>query len=240
MSAYSNNIIDSLSLLNEAINRRLHHFFQKENTGPFAFPEIQLEQNNPSLNHFLVKHQVNVEEHIILLLSLAPHIQPNFLDAIIQQYLPNGGDFPEIGGVKGNNHRGTMATGETALFILAGNDINKRIQVAPYFSPDHFFANENILQLETLKEGEPRMSGKIILQQEYVDLFTIGTITKPTFGTDFPAKLVTTKMEWDDVVLNSKTAQAIHDIKIWLHHNVHFMQDWGMEKRVKPGYRTLF
>ncbi len=240
MFSTQQNITYSLRFLQEAINRRLQYFFGKDDAAPFVWPEIKLEQDNTPLHHFVENHEVCIEELLILLLALVPHFQPNFIDVIIQQYLPNGGEFPEIGGVKGNNHRGTMATGETALFILAGNDINKRIQVAQYFSPDHFFAKENILQLETVKDGEPRMSGKIILQQEYVDLFTIGTITKPTFGTDFPAKLVTTKMEWDDLVLNSKTAQTIHYIKIWLHHNAHFMQDWGMEKRIKPGYRALF
>src|SRR5439155_19945576 len=138
--------------------------------------------------HFIVNHKLNIEEYIILLLALVPHIQPNFIDSIVQQYLPNGGEFAEIGGVKGNNHRGTIPTGETALFILAGNDMFKRMQASYYFSPDHFFAKENVLQLESLQNGEPRMSGKIILQQEYIDLFTIGKISKPVFGPDFPAK----------------------------------------------------
>lgn len=80
------------------------------------------------------------------------------------------------------------------------------------------------------------MSGKIILQQEYVELFTVGTIAKPSFSQDFPAKLVTTKMEWEDLVFKPKTAQQIHDIQIWLDCNNIFLQDWGMEKRNKPGY----
>jgi len=239
MNSAPDNIACSVSFLHDTINGRLQHFFQKD-TGAFSFPEIRFEQDNTSFNHFLVKHGVNIEEYTILLLALVPHLQPNFLDAIIQQFLPNGGEFAEIGGVKGNNHRGTIPTGETALFILAGNDIAKRIQVSQYFSSDHFFAKENIIQLESVKEGEPRMSGKIILQQEYVDLFTTGIVSKPSFGLDFPAKLVTTKMEWDDLILSPKTAQPISDIKVWLQHNTAFMQGWGMDKKVKPGFRALF
>ena len=234
------NITHSLSFLREAIERRLKNFFNKENSEPFAWPEIKLEQDNAPLNHFLVKHQMNIEEYVILLLALAPHVQPNFLDAIIQQYLPNGGEFPEIGGVKGNNHRGTLPTGETALFVLGGNDVFRRMQSSFYFSPDHFFARENILQLESLHDGEPRMSGKIILQPEYIDLFTIGMATKPKFGPDFPARNITTKMDWADLVLNPRTEQQIHDIKIWLDHNSSLLGDWGMEKKIKPGYRALF
>jgi len=233
-------MIHSLSTLQEIIYRRLNDFFQKENAESFTYPEIKLEDDGTPLNRFLAQHKVNIEEYIILLLALTPHIQPNFLDAIIQRYLPNGGEFPEIGGVKGNNPRGTLPTGETALFILSGNDITNRMRASQYFSPDHFFAGESILTLETMKEGEPRMSGKIIMQQEYVDLFTTGAVSKPSFGPEFPAKLVTTKMNWDDLILNPKTAQPINDIKIWLLHNEYFMQGWGMEKKIKPGFRALF
>jgi AAA+ superfamily predicted ATPase len=240
MMHLSQNIETSLSFLSETINLRLSHFFKKENNESFAYPALQLQQDNTPINHFLIRHNVNIEEYILLLLALTPHIQPNFLDSTIQQFLPNGGEFPEIGGVKGINHRSTIPTGETVLFIIAGSDINKRMETSRYFSPDHFFAKENILYLEAVKDGEPRMSGKIILQQEYVELLTTGKITKPSFGPDFPAKLVTTKMTWDDLILNSKTAQQIDDIKIWLNHNDFFMKTWEMEKRIKPGYRALF
>lgn len=240
MQNHHNNINSSLAFLQDIMNRRLAEFFGKENATAFSFPEITIEPDDSPFNYFLEQHRLNIEEYSILLLALMPHIRPNFLDSIIQQYLPNGGEFPEIGGVKGNNHRGTLPTGETALFVLAGNDIVKRMQASYYFSSEHFLAKENILTLETVKDGEPRMSGKLMLQPEYVDLFTVGTISKPVFGPDFPAKNISTKMDWSDLILNQKTKQQIHDIKIWLDHNASFMNDWGMEKKIKPGYRALF
>jgi hypothetical protein len=240
MNVFVKNIAQSFLFLQEVINRRLQEFFIPEKAAPFAYPELTIEADNAPLNNLLIKHNMNIEEYLILLLALAPHLQPSYLDSVIQQYLPNGGEFPEIGGVKGTNHRGTLATGETALFLLAGNDLFRRLHALQYFSPDHFFAKENILLLETVKEGEPRMSGKLLLQQEYVDLLTLGTSAKPSFGPEFPAKLVTTNMTWDDLVLNPKTSGPINDIKIWLEHNSTFLHDWGMARKVKPGFRALF
>ncbi len=240
MEEQYHNIRHSLEFLCKLCNKRLQSFFQKEDAEPFAYPQISLEEEQSPFNNFLFTHKVTIEEFIILLLALFPHVQPNFLDNIIHQYLPNGGEFPEIGGVKGQNQRSTIPTGETALFFLGGNDVAKRMQMSFYFSSDHFFAKENILQLETVNNGEPRMSGKIVLQQEYVDLFTLGAITKPVFGPDFPAKNISTKMDWSDLILNPKTRQQIQDIKIWLDHNASFMSEWGMEKKIKPGFRALF
>lgn len=240
MIASAQNVISSIHFLKEVINRRLHTFFQKEQNISFSYPEITLEANDTPLNQMMLSHNMNIEEYIILLLGLAPHIQPNFLDSSIQEYLPQGGEFPDIGGVKGVHHRATLPTGETALFILGGIDLHKRMQCLNYFSPDHYFAKENILQLESVNDGEPKMSGKIILQQEHVELFTQGKVSKPSFSPEFPAKRVTTKMEWEDLVIKPKTAEQINDIQIWLHHNKAFLQDWEMEKKVKPGYRALF
>lgn len=235
-------IINTLSdALEKIIDNRLQLFFEKDNKGTFIYPTIKPTKSNKSALHtFIRAHKLNNDELTILLLAFMPHVKPNFMDVVIQQYLPNGGEFPEIGGVKGGNHRGTIPTGETALFIIAGNDIDKRIRASVYFSPDHFFAKENILILEQVKEGEPRLSGKLMLQQEYVDLFTTGIISKPAFGAEFPAKLVSTKMEWKDLVLSPKTALLISDIKIWLQHNNRLIDEWKMDKRIRPGYKALF
>ena len=83
------------------MKRRLDDFFNKENADAFSIPEITIEPDDAPLNHFLIEYKPNIEEYTILLLALFPHIQPNFLDAVIQQYLPAGGDFV-VGEVRGD------------------------------------------------------------------------------------------------------------------------------------------
>src|SRR6185503_14589408 len=43
----------------------------------------------------------------IVMLTLMPHVYPSFFESIIMEHLPNGGDFPEIGGVEAANRRDT-------------------------------------------------------------------------------------------------------------------------------------
>ena len=90
-------------------------------------------------------------EKLILLLALIPHIQPHFFDSL----LPPKGNHPQIGGIRGKNHRGFLPTGETALFLLAGDDLEKRFEVQQLFGPDHFFAKERILWLAPPENNEP-------------------------------------------------------------------------------------
>lgn len=211
----------------------------KQQTTQSHFAFCPSEENSP-YNSFLIEHHLSSHEIVILLLGLIPHLQPNFFETVILEHFPGGGDLPEIGGVKGTNHRGMLPTGETVQFILAGNDIPNRLKIAKYFSSEHFFIKKNILFLETVKEGEPRLSGRIILSQECVELLTLGTVSPPVFSPDFPAKEVKTSMTWEDLVLHPTTHGYLNDIKVWLQYHKDLAEDPVIARKLKQGYRVLF
>lgn len=193
-----------------------------------------------ALDTFIERNHLDETEIVILMLVLAPHLQPDFFSKIIAEFLPDGGDFPEFGGVRGANHRGLLPTGETAQFVIGGDDLEKRLEVQRILGNDHWFAKEHILWLEAVPEGEPVMSGRLTLNPELVEEFTLGTASKPRFSVDFPAEYIETGMEWSDLVLPATTLQQIREIEHWITHNDTLLGDWGMKKRVKPGYRALF
>jgi AAA+ superfamily predicted ATPase len=198
----------------------------------------------PEGHHGLAKlfapYEPTYGESAVLFLALAPNLKPQLLSEIIAEHLPEGGDFPEFGGVKGTNHRGILPTGETVQFILAGDDLEKRLEVQRLFSSDHWFAQEHILWLEPVREGEPVMSGRLVLDPEIVEQLTIGAVSRPRFSIEFPAEYIETEMTWDDLVLHPATLRQIHEIEHWITHNDTLLRDWGMKKSIKPGYRALF
>ncbi|MEO6455920.1 MAG: ATP-binding protein [Ginsengibacter sp.] len=237
----SSTIESAINDLRKIISYRMQIHF---NTLPIQFNKWINEQFNDNLfKQDIIKHipQIQqVDEWIILMAAIVPHVVPNFFESIIMEHLPNGGDFPEFGGVKGTHHRGMLPTGETIQFILAGNDIEKRLAVHRLFTEEHFFYRQNILWLEGVKEGEPYMSGRIIIASDWLDKILFGKETAPRFGLDFPAKQITTSMLWDDMVLHPQTIQQVEDILVWLQHNNTLMQDQNLGRKVKPGYRVLF
>ena len=179
-------------------------------------------------------------EKAILLLALLPHVYPQKLDSIFSKYLKSSGDYPEYGGQRGKQFRGFMPTGETAMFLLAGQAVHQRFEVQELFSSEHYFSKNQILWLETTPPGEPPMCGKIIISPEYVDLLTTGKISRPRFGVNFPAQLIETKLNWNDLVLPGETLEQITHLQHWLMYSEILMKDWGMSRNFKPGYRVLF
>jgi AAA+ superfamily predicted ATPase len=192
------------------------------------------------LAKFIATYEPSFEEFVVLMLALTPHLKPDFFNDIISEHFPEGGDFPEFGGVKATNHRGILPTGETAQFILAGADLEKRLNIQRILSSDHWFARKHILWREPVREGGPSMSGQLVLEAEVVELLTVGTVSKPRFSSEFPAEYLETEMEWDDLVLHPETLSKIREIKNWITHSDKVLNEWGMRRKFKPGYRSLF
>ena len=237
----SSAIESSLNDLKKIISYRISSYVNQNNIDLHEWIESSF--NNALFKQEILEHipQIkNADEWIILMLALAPHIAPGFFEPIIMEHLQGGGDFPEFGGIKATNHRSMLPTGETVQFILAGNNIEERLSLNKYFSQEHFFAKQNILWLENVKEGEPSMSGRIILADDCIDKLLYNKESSPRFGIDFPAKKITTSMNWEDLVLSDYTSAQVADIKTWMEYNQQLMEDENLRRKLKPGFRVLF
>src|SRR5262245_11064564 len=77
---------------------------------------------------FVCEHDLDAESELLVMLALAPSIQPDFFDRELQKVAPGAGEYPQFGGMRGKNHRGLLPTGDTALFLLAGDDLDARMR----------------------------------------------------------------------------------------------------------------
>lgn len=229
------------SFLKELIGNRLRDYLQGEKV-PFLYEKATIGalKRSPRFQYVFKNHLPEDEEFIIVLLALIPHLLPDFFTEIIADFLQEGGELPEFGGIKGNHHRGIIPTGETALFVLSGKDLEKRSRMAQLLSSDSWLIKNNILSLEPVPETEPRCSGRLVLNEEASEYLLTGKISRPKFSLEFGAEFLATEQSWDDLVLNPHTVNQIREIEIWLRHNQTLLNDWGMKNKLKPGYRALF
>lgn len=202
-------------------------------------PELSLDKNKTALAQFIKSKDLNNAETIILLLALVPDVNPGFITNVMTEFLPNGGEFPEFGGVKGKNYRGFIPTGETAMFIIAGYDHKARKQVAQLLLGDSVLIKKGIIHLEQPLIGEPLLSGRLIIDPEYAELLLYNQVSPPALSTSFPAKRIDTELSWEDLILPARTWNDIQDIQNWLTYNSVLVDDWEM-KNIKPGYQVLF
>ncbi len=233
------NLDNLMNYLKDYTIHQIQTTLGKEN--PIAKPHIKGKKNpNNPLNKLIIKHELSDDEVLLLLVALAPHVLPGFFDNILAAEMQQGGSFPEFGGILGKNHRSILPTCETALFILAGNDTVKRLKCRELFDNQSFLFKSGVLSIGLPQNGEPRLSGQLLLDEEYTELLTTGIEVKPDLSPTFPAELINTNMEWSDLILKDKTLNEVKEIETWLAHNETLLSDWNMAKIIKPGYRVMF
>ncbi len=230
-----------LAYLQEVVLWRLeHHFGKREYEGIMPEPPVLEEADQSPFAHFVRQREPSQEELLVLLIALAPLTFPHFFDAAIGQFLPKGGEFPDFGGVKVGNSRGTLPTGDTVIFLLAGNKLEERLRLQFWLRHHSFFNAERMVLLESVKAGEPPMSGRLTVEPELAEWLLTGSVSVPKFNADFPAQQIATELDWEDLVLDAQTLSKIQELDHWLQHHHTLLYDWEMHKRIKPGYRVLF
>lgn len=237
MSVDSDNLHLALEWLGELLDAALAQHLNDQL--PPSPPALNFYRSDSGLAALIDDFQPTLEEFALLLLALAPHLQPDFFNRHVARHFPNGGDFPEFGGIKSDHRRGLQATGETAQLVLAGRDTGKRIEIQRLLSTQSRLVRSRMLWLENVAEGEPVMSGKLMINQEIVELLTLGSISAPRFSSDFPAERLETRLEWQDLILPQTTDLAIQDILRWIEFHPK-LGEWEMARHLKPGYRALF
>lgn len=227
------------------LNRRVESYFAAEGP-PVEQPALTPPDltNDPSLYAQTVREcgprGMSVAERVVLLLALLPSIRPQTLDLLLAQNKLIDRSFTEFGGLRGQTHNGLLPTCETALFILAGDDQRRRFEVMRLFEPDHFFAQKSMVRLLPPEHGEPMPRAALVAEPTYLHRFTSGQQQKPDFGAGFPAKLMVTAMEWDDLVVAQEVKDELDQIRTWMRGGAGLLHRLRLDRMVKPGYRTLF
>ena len=183
---------------------------------------------------------IRFEERVVVMLALMPHVCPQALDIFFVQNKDFDRQYTEFGGWKGLSHGGFLPTGETASFILAGDDVERRGDVLRLFGREHWFYRRDILRLEGAGEGEPLLSGQLRVSDGFLSRVLLGEEYKPDYSTGFPAKRVTTELEWKDLVLDYRVSAELEEINTWIASHKTVMEDWGLSRYLKAGYRALF
>jgi hypothetical protein len=179
-------------------------------------------------------------ERLVLMLALLPHIRPEALDPLLIRSDALQRRFTEFGGMAGGGHAGFVPTQQTALFVLAGNELAARLHYVKLFRPSQPLQARHILLPPAHGAEEPSLAAPLRLNPDCLERLLTGEMRAPLFSTEFPAQQLTTQYEWADLVLDETARMEVDDILAWQRHAHALMQGWQLKKRLKPGYRALF
>lgn len=232
----------SFQQLEATLEHRLRGHLQQDADAAAPLPAFDLPapHDDAPYSRFVREQRLDRESQLLLLLAFAPWLKPDFFDRIIQKVQTGAGEYPQFGGIRGRQHRGFIPTGDTALFLLAGDDLDARARWHTLLCGDHPLVQKGIVYLEEPGDGDPPMSGRLTLDSDYADRFIGGKVRAPRLSMRFPAQRLDTALGWDDVVLPPRTLAEIRELENWIRHGDVLMHQWGMRHKLRPGCRALF
>lgn len=184
--------------------------------------------------------KLNVYARVALALAMAPNFRPEVLDILFGKNQLYDRCFTEFGGLVDKNHSGFLPTGQTLCFLITAVNPELRYEVMEVLGQQSVLIKEQVIILEETENNLPRFNGMLIMSERWLHYFLTGETLPVENTAAFPAQRITTNMQWNDIILSEHVMDQVAEINAWMEHGDTLMNDWGLDKRLKPGYRALF
>jgi len=133
-----------------------------------------------------------------------------------------------------------LPTCQTFCFLVTAINPEWRYKAMDVLARESVLIKEQVIIPGDSEPGLPKLSGMLVLSDSWFHYFLTGEHLQEENTSSFPAQKVTTNMDWDDIVLNDQVLEQVNEISTWMKHGNTLMNEWGLAKRLKPGYRALF
>lgn len=202
-------------------------------------PRSSILSSHDEYGRLIRKHNFNNEERLLLALALCNHCDPRTLNCFMES--PQLQMMSRI--LKSENGLSILPTAETFFFLVAGTNYSEYIHLHRYFNTDHPFYKESILDLADAAAGVSKFDGALSVPVAYRDLLLYNKYQPPRFSSEFPAHLLTTKLNWSDLVLMPYTQSLLDEMKNRLVHEAD-VRTWEtvtgkLNDHMRPGMRVL-
>ncbi|MEC5174034.1 ATP-binding protein [Chryseobacterium nepalense] len=189
------------------------------------------------LGNYISEKKFAHQEVIILLMALLPRLDPALLKRIYLDF-PNSPlfDFCSVN----DNGRLFYPTVQTVQYILGGQNISERLTVLDYFASDSVLVKDEIITFSGSGKEYGAENSQLSVHQEAFNIIIFGSELLPKMSNDFPAEQIHTHRSWTDLILPQNTLDEIQSIESWYNSSRILMEDWDMQKKLKPGFRVLF
>lgn len=249
LTANAADLDNELAWLASMLELRLKDYFGEQKQDlilPRDGPEAPGLEESRSIYATLVRqHSLGARERLLTAIALAPYLRPQLLDVLFTCNEITKRPFTEFGGHTPTNAGGSTDAAftpsvETALFLLAADDLGERLRAATLLEPGAHLIRMDLLQTFTAAVDAPPSATSLRPSARLLSALVRGKPHAPEHGDQFPARRVASGMQWDDLVLPEATLGQLLEIRNWLKHGHQLLHDWGMAKRIRPGFTSLF
>lgn len=232
-------IYREINWLSSFIENRLNSYFSDENS--FVIPtKPEIINDDSKYSQFVKSNNLNDIERFTLVVCLAQHFKPKVFDSFLIKNKSLDKRFTEFGGKMDQTNLIFIPTLETISFIFYGNNFKASFLFQSFFDNNHLFIKNHIVEFVDQKAGSSFLSSVVNLTDEYLHIFTKGTVYTPKYSSKFPASLITTPLTWKDLILNKNTLNEVSIVNTWIENKLDIEKSQILRKKINRGYKCLF
>lgn len=236
----SSTIKGELDWFVKLINYRLEVYFNLSEK-PILFPNPNsLNEDDSFYAKWIKENKLNEFDRSIIICSLANIFFPEIFDKFLIKNKGLDKRFTEFGGKLDLDKSRFIPTLSTICFIFYGRDFKFIFDSQNIFDKDYKLHKIGAIYFSGDDNDHLKFSQVINLDDQVIRLITLGEKYKPNFSSSFPAKLLTTKMSWDELVLSPIIMEEVENINTWIKFKDQIFINKALEKKIDKGYKCLF
>ncbi|MDQ3110258.1 MAG: hypothetical protein M3R17_10215 [Bacteroidota bacterium] len=186
-----------------------------------AFDAVPLEWADGAYAQFVSENSLNAQERLLILLALAQYVNPGLCHSLVTE----NNDFRLV---QCNKTGLLLPTGETFLRLVAPASMEARVDAHHYLGTEHLFYRKSVIDFGEVNEGVAAFFGVLKLTPSFRELFLYNRHNSPRFSAEFPAHVLETNLQWNDLMMNPSTAERLAEIKGFLDHGEELKNSWGL------------
>ena len=229
-----------LKWLSSLITTQVQLYFKQDTGSPNGAkilpPELPAYSD---YHHFISEENLTYEERLVLIMAVASYLQPEVYDIFHAKNPVTGMIYSEFGGIVDNEHRAFIPTFRTVAFLLHGTQEGPDVFVYRLSEDTHRLWRLLLLDI-TKKNTDSFLETPLRLTRKFRHKLLMKNTYKPEYSADFPARLITTSLNWEDLIVPPHIQEEINEIKLWIENETTLHKDRHLSRWLKPGYRALF
>lgn len=224
--------------LDQVISERLESYFKNE---PFKMPiPPETLKTESKYYKFLIDNQLSLIERFIIATCLSSLFKPQVFDKLLIKNKPLDKRFTEFGGKIDDNKSIFIPTIQTIAFIFFGDRFESIFQLQKILNNNSLFRTKDFIEINNDSNKNLFFTSTLNLSEELVQLFTVGIDYKPNYSSNFPANLISTKLDWHDLILSKNTLDEVLIVNTWIENKIEINNNKILEKKINKGYKCLF
>lgn len=238
ITAASTTLTAELDWLETWIAARIARHFRTQDPAPADPAPPALAPETCPMARAVTEAGLPPEGRILLALALAPLLRPEALDPFLTRNPATERVFSEFC-IPARPDGTVQPSLGTAMFLLADPEEGDRRAALELLGTDSPLVRGGFL-LPLRGLDTQSLHALIELAPQFLGRKLLGTRHRPEFRPDFPAKRLTTRMGWEDLILPERTLHELEEVLAWTTHGAALLAMPGIGRLIMPGYRSLF